>query len=214
MAWARATWVDVGNDANYDLLSAHRITAPYYASHDPRVTSDYLEGVRARGLEPGLYFSHHWRPQDDGPAFAGYIDGELRRIAWAGNAPVAAEIEKGSGLGDANYVDFVVAFVRRWRELRPARRLDWILEPFQGGLFNGRGDAVSAIAGANVGIFPEHYGGAMQPFAADRVLLDLLLYGFPMQRTAGVYDAARVGTPGSPLINWEGYAYTMGRLQW
>jgi hypothetical protein len=65
---------------------------------------------------------------------------------------------------------------------------------------------VDAIATAHVGIVPQFYTGDMRPFAADRVVLDLVNHHFPSTRIWGFYDAAAL-----PL-DWQGYAFTQGRL--
>jgi hypothetical protein len=101
-------------------------------------------------------------------------------------------------------VAYILAFLKRWRELRPTRTTDWTLEPFQGGLFTPA-DAIH-IAAANVRVIPQLYFGDMAPAAADRVALNLVLASFLPMRLFGFYDAAAL--PG----RWEGYAFTQGRL--
>lgn len=194
----KAVWVDAGNDANYDKLRAHGITEPYYSVADPRVTAAYLEDVRARGFTPGVYAAWNWYPGLDGAGFAERLHAELLRINWLGNPAVCADIE-------THDVTYILAFLKRWRQLRPTRRTDWTLEPWQGGLFTTQAIR-DDIASAKVGIVPQYYGGSMEPYAPDRVLLDLLYWGLPLSRVFGMYDAARL------VEGWEGYAFTAGRL--
>ncbi len=193
----RAVWVDEGSDASLVRLRARGIDSPYYSIRDPRVTSDYLDAVAAEGFTPGLYAAYNWYPALTGLAFAEKCHYELRRIAWLGNPPLCADIE-------THDVSYILAFLKRWRELRPKRRTYWTLEGFQGGLFSPAD--VRAINAANVHVVPQHYTGDMRPLAADRIAIDLLARGFDILRLYGFYDAAAL--PG----RWEGFAFTQGRL--
>jgi hypothetical protein len=101
-------------------------------------------------------------------------------------------------------VPYILAFLKRWRAVRPARVTDWTLEAFQGGLFSPV-DTL-AIAAARVGIAPGFYEGDMTPLNAVDVVLDLCSHSFPPGRIVGMYDAARLPA------EWSGYAFTQGRL--
>jgi hypothetical protein len=57
-----------------------------------------------------------------------------------------------------------------------------------------------------VRVIPQLYTGSMEPLAADRVALDLVLHSFRDERIFGFYDAAALPE------RWEGYAFTQGRL--
>lgn len=203
----KACWIDHGQDADITKLKRHgidEILVPTQSS--PIANAGSLERLKNAGFKVGLFVAWSWRPGVTGAQFAEFVDRELKRVGWLGNPKVQVDIEKGAGLHDANYVDYVVAFMRRWRQLRPTRETDFTLEAMQGGLFNGRGDAIEAIIEANVRIIPQFYTGDMQPMAQDVALKDLLLYGFPIDRIKGYYDGARL-----PL-NWDGVAWTQGRL--
>ena len=197
----RAVWVDAGTDADYTKLRGYAITSPYYACTDPRVTRAYLDGVRAAGFHPGIYAAWNWQPNLDGTEFAEWLSSELARITEGTNTPdhprVCIDIE-------THDIAYIIAFLHRWRRLRPHKTTDWTLEPFQGGLFGPV--SVSAIHQAEVGIVPQHYTGSMEPVAADRVVLDLVRAGFYSTRLWGFYDGAHLPR------RWEGYIFTEGRL--
>ncbi len=193
----RAVWIDEGTDADRAKLRTHGITAPYFSVRDPRVTSDYLDAAATEGFRPGLYAAYNWYPWHDGVGFAEKCDAELRRIAWRGNPPLCADIE-------THDVAYILAFLKRWRELRPKRLTYWTLEGFQGGLFSPAN--VSAINAASVGVVPQHYTGDMRPLAADRIAIDLIARGFHILRLWGFYDGAALPE------RWEGFVFTQGRL--
>jgi len=193
----RAIWIDEGSDADYAKLRAHgMITSPYFSLRDPRVTRSYLDAVAAEGFTPGLFAAYNWYPTLDGAGFAEKCDAELKRIGWL-NPPLCADIE-------THDVVYILAFLKRWRELRPKRLTFWTLEGFQGGLFAPAD--VLAINAARVHVVPQHYTGDMRPLAADRIAIDLIARGFDILRLWGFYDAASL--PG----RWEGFAFTQGRL--
>jgi hypothetical protein len=204
----RAIWIDAGNDADYAKLARYGIDRPYFDIRDPRVTQQYLLEVHARGFKPGVYAAWNWpEAGKTGPSFASWLSAALEAVApsSASTFPtVCVDIELHSPA-------YVLAFLKRWRELRPARVTDWTLEGFQGGLFSPL-DTL-AIARANVRIIAQLYTGSMAPLAADRVALDLVLHSFPPARIFGFYDAATLTPePGAEPSRWEGYAFTQGRL--
>jgi hypothetical protein len=201
----RAVWVDAGNDADYGKLTHYGIDSPYYALNDPRVTAAYLQGVADRGFKPGLYVAWNWFSLD-GPGLASHVHAELLRIGWAGNPPVCVDIEKGHGLTDANYVAYVLAFLKRWRELRPKRLTYYTLEGYQGGLFDAK--ARLAVAASGVVVVPQCYTGAMVPYDPVDVMYDLWRHGFAPAGAVPFYDAAHLPT----AWGWSGFAFTMGRL--
>lgn len=199
----RAVWIDNGSDPDYARLARYGITAPYFDPRDPRVTPTYLDGVKAHGVSPGIYFAWNWYTPRPPAVLAQTMSDDLKRLGWAGNPPVCIDIEKGHGLDDTNVVAYVVAFFQAWRALRPTRPTDYTLEGFQGGLWSPQ--KVKQLVATNVGVCPQMYDGAMRPLAHD-VTLDLLIQGFPGERLAGMYDAAALP------YNWRGYAFTQGRL--
>ena len=198
-----AVWVDNGTDVNVPKLAQYGIDAPYFDPRDPRVTATYLENVKGQGYKPGLYFAWNWYAVQSPESLAKVISDAVSAVGWFGNPPVCIDIEKGHGLTDASYVPYVVAFFKRWRQLRPHRETDYTLEGFQGGLFAPT--AVQAIVAANVQVCPQFYAGNMTALGHSP-MLDLLMAGFPGSRLDGMYDAAALP------YRWRGYAFTQGRL--
>lgn len=203
----KACFVDHGNEANYDLLKRHGVTEVLYPTQNSPVSAALCQKAKDKGFDVSLMVAWGWTGAGTtGKSFAEFCDRELKRIGWAGNPKLVADIEKGAGLDDVRYVDYVVDFVTRWRQLRPTRATDWTLESLQGGLFNGRGQAVAAIVQANVGIVPQFYTGDERPIAADVACKDLLAYGFPQHRLRGFYLARDLP------VGWDGYAWSQGKL--
>ena len=198
----KAIWIDYGNDADALRLKGHGVEAPYYDIRDPRITKTYLQNVRAQGFKPGVYAAWAWPEvaHKSGAGFAEWVSDQLQRVApGTGNdfPRVSLNIE-------THDVSYILAALKRWRELRPTRTTDWTLEGHQGGLFKPAD--VQAIVAANVEICPQAYTGDMRRYESDRVVLDLVKHGFPADRIHCFYDAAQVGHW------WDGVLFTQGRL--
>lgn len=203
----RAVFAEHEQDVDLNKLRRYGITEIVVPTQDsPLANADKLQYLKDQGFKPTLFVAWNWFPGLSGTQFAEKCDAELKRIGWGGNPHLQADIEKGAGVDDSNYVDYVVSFVRRWRQLRPTRETSWTLESMQGGLFNGRYAAVQAILASAVRVVPQFYDGTMKASAQDVALKDLMLYGFPAQLIRGYYDAAALPA------NWDGYAWTSGRL--
>jgi hypothetical protein len=195
----KACWVDAGNDVNYDKFRQYGITIPYFDPRDPRITADYLDRVVAHpGIEhAGIYTAWNWSTDFVDPAsYAEWTNQELIKIGWRGNARVCLNIE-------THDVNWILAALKRWRQLRPTRLTDWTLEGMQGGLFSTA--AAQTINGYNIRPAPQFYIGNMQP-QPHSVVLDLTMSGFDCSKVIGMYDAAALP------YRWTGYAYTQGRL--
>lgn len=198
----RAVWVDEGNDADYARLARHGITRPCYSLRDPRVTLPYLKAVRDKGLVPGVYVAWNWYPELDGHGLAEKVNG------------LCVPLFRGPGLGfpfvcvdiEVHDTDYVAAFFRRWRQLRPQRVTDFTLEGFQGGLWNGKFAQVQQLATQVRYVVPQAYTGPMTPTDAVAVNNDLVAYGFPYSRLSTFYSAAALPAA------WSGYAFTQGML--
>lgn len=192
----RAVWIDNGNTFDADKLHAHAIECVYYAANAPQANRTEFDAAAAAGFRVGIYAAWNWESWTP-VEFAEWVHERLLQIGSPLNPWVCLDIE-------THDVPWTVGALTSYRQLRPSRKTDWTLEPMQGGLFSPA--AVSTINGLNIGIDPQHYGGNMQPFAADRVALDLVLRGFQPWKIQGFYDAATL-----PL-EWSGYAFTQGRL--
>jgi hypothetical protein len=206
----RGCFIDHGNSADFNLLRKHSIdTVLIPGEESPIANPTSIKAIYDAGFAVSVMFAWNWHGlgAGSGAEFAKYASNRLKEVGHpAVNPSVVLDIEKGAGVEDWEYVDWVVAALKEWRKLRPTRQTHWTLEAMQGGLFNGRNDAVEAIRAANVGIVPQFYTGSEYPMAADVALKDLLLYNFPSERIKGFYLAREL-----PL-NWDGYAWTQGKL--
>lgn len=196
MSAFRAVWVDEGNDADVAKLARHGIDSPYFSVRDPSVTATYLQEVFEEGFTPGVYAAWNWYG-GDGRKFAEQVDWELKRIGWLGNPPVCLDIE-------THDVGYILAALKRWRELRPRRTTDMTLEGYQGGLFSPA--QVLLVSSRVRYTVPQAYTGTMQAFDAVDVAADLAFHSFPPRAVKIFYDAAQLP------VAWQGYAFTQGRL--
>lgn len=203
----RATWVDYGNDPNWTALIKHGITHPFFDCRDPRVTSSYLDSIKAHAnIETcGIYTAWNWRPEFSDPVkYVEWTDAELRRINWPGNALVCLDIEKGhNGITDANFAEYAIKALARWRKLRPMRKTWWTMEGMQGGLFSK--SLVETVTSLNIRLAPQMFTGDMTPHRHSCVI-DLRAAGVDANKIDGMYDGALLPN------NWDGFAFTMGRL--
>lgn len=200
----RAIWVDHGNDANYAALSGKQITDAYFDVRDPRMTRSYLDAVKAKGFNPGLYFcsqgegwpSHHTTSPR---AWADWVYQQVQvRIApgTAGSYPKVC-------LNCETHPDWFVPMLERWRARSPKRDTYLAIEGRQGGLFTP--DHVTRLNALNVHVVAEFFRGNMDPHPPG-VILELLKTGLAPKRLWGFYDAA------SLPWQWWGMAFTQGRL--
>lgn len=204
----RAAWGDLKQDPPYAKLADNGITWPYFDIRDPRLTPAYLDSVKAHaGIKGcGVYSvrgSNSW-PETHTMTptqFAEWTDARLKQIDWLGNLPVMFDIEV------PNLVPYVLATLRRWRELRPKRVTDLTIEGHKGGLFTL--PDVRAVAGLVRWTVPQCYDSTMTPWDTWAVCFDLYARGFMSMEVRPFYDAAALqpwwGTP-------DGFAFTWGRL--
>lgn len=199
-----ATWVDKGNDPDFDTLRKNRIDIPFFDAREDRLTSKrdgkpYLNWVDDHeGISTcGIYAAWNWEVSWQDPVvFVEWIDKRLKEIAWKRNPPVCINIE------DHDVEGYVLPALRRWRELRPLRPTWWTMEGMQGGTIEPYSVALKET---HVRLAPQMYRGNMEPHRHD-VTIDLLIAGFWGSELDGMYDAAALPW------RWRGFAFTMGRL--
>lgn len=218
-ASVRAVWIDQGSDPRGDLRSRFGIRRVYFPSHvevsgewmrNPRLTADYLYGpapLRRGGWEAaiggvGIYFGSSWPIFTTPRTLAGELDVMLELIGADGRRCAVHNNREAH--------DFdLVAFLDKWRELRPTRETSWVIEGMQGGRISAaqrraiNGDPnLTVLAEA----FYDEAGRSMLPIDPDRVRCDLIDYGIQRQRAVVMYDAAHLQD------RWDGCAFTQGRL--
>ena len=195
----RSVWIDHGNDPAYAKLQAHGISEVVFDIRDPRLTKPYLQMVTAKGFKPGVYAAWNWQPTLDGAEFAEWVDAKLKPLNISQNTPsVHLNME-------THDVPWLLACLRRWRELRPTKRTLWSMEGMQGGLFSAAD--VATLNGLNLLYGPQCYTGDMTRMESATVVLDLVRRGFDAGRIQPFLDAAQLG------YWWDSaVAYTQGRL--
>lgn len=195
----RALWVDRGNEPNWVLARRYGFDEIFIDARDGQYAkAEVFAYASTLGFRAGLYRAASWTPELSGQALAELAHRDLLRLASPLNPPYCIDIE----YQDSAYVR---AFFNTWRRLRPRRRCDWGLRPFQGGWVR---ELAGDLERWGIGVVPYHYLGDMSPCAADRVYADLAPYVRPPSYLWGFYDAALL-----PLHGWAGYAFTQGRLR-
>lgn len=196
----KALWVDEGNDPNWAAVEKHGIEQLYFSLQDPRVTKTYLQSVAAKGFGIGVYVVSGWQGfnQPSGALFADAVANKVAAIRMSNVSPrVQLDVEQHDP-------QFVIDMLAQWRKRMPWQATSWTMESMQGGWMGP--DLVAAVINARVRVVPQAYTGDMRPIAQDVTLRDLLKRGFPEHIVTLFYDAKNL-----PL-EWDGFAFTMGRL--
>lgn len=201
----RAVWIDYQTEVDTDLFRYYDIEQAYLDARE--ATKEKLESARLRSLGgvPGVYFVWNHYPQMEGHQFADFCHNRLLEIGSLLNPVVSVDIEKGHGLNDSNFVDYLMSFARRWKQLRPKRDTSVTIEGRQGGLFNNRFQDVSWWNGSGLKLCPQAYTGSMVPHPAG-LLENLMSYGFKREALEVFYDAAIFTEP------IDGFLFTQQRL--
>ena len=192
-------FVNPGGPRVPDFGKARRygITRLYWQANDPQIDGDLLGLFRTEGFEVGILRDPSW---DNLGALdlARQLDADLVRLKSGDKqCAVLADIE----YHDPNYI---TAFLKEWRTLRPRRTTGWTLEPLQGGWMAS--DFVMAVMDSGVALHPQAYLGNMSPVDPDLVRSDLVERDFARSRVAPVYDAAHIPT------HWDGIAFRFDQL--
>ena len=205
----RGCFIDHGNEPNYDLLRRRGINEVLIpGENSPMANPVKVKEAYDRGFKVTVMFAWNWTGGfATGALFARWCHERLKTIGHpAVNPEVMLDIETGAGLNQFNYADWVADCITEWRKLRPQRATYLTLESMQGGCFNGKAAQQAKVISGFQAIIPQYYTGDERPQAGDVALRDLLLYGFPYQMLRGFYLARDLP------INWNGYAWTQGKL--
>ncbi len=199
----RGLWVDSGNDPDWAKVYRHSISALYFDLFDPRVTAPYLLSMVDRSVQVGVYVASNW-PQvsGNGRDFAEKTSARLKEVMTGGvTKPSFPKVQLDMEEHDPGKI---ADALKRWRELHRYQDTSWTMEAMQGGWMDPA--FVQTVLDCRVRVVPQYYTGDMRPMAQDVAFRDLLVRGFPPQVISGFYDAAALP------INWDGWAFTMGRL--
>jgi hypothetical protein len=188
------------NDADWQRVAKHGMTALYYPVTDPPAdVRRRIMDTRQRVLTPGLYAAWNWWPALDGAAFAEKVHALATACTPVGT--LAPKVQLDIETHDPGYI---LAALRRWRALRPYQDTSWTLESMQAGWMTPA--FVAEVIQLKIRVVPQYYGGDMAPFAQDMALRNLIRVGFPEKLVTGFYNAAAL-----PHY-WDGFAFSMGTL--
>lgn len=205
----RACWVDGNNDMDAVKLARHGITDPYFDARWVAAKPDplgFLKSVRDKGFIPGLYLcsqgegwpSHH---ELSGSEWADWAyDMVQLKIApeTRGNFP---RVCLNNEIHDA---EWILAMLRRWRARSPRRWTSWSMEGHQTGWMGPSfGETISPFVQA---VHPQAFRGDLSRFESDRVALEMVAIGFPVDKVFCVLAADDLGEW------WDGVVLPQGRL--
>lgn len=202
----KAVWVDAGNDANWEKLAQHGITAEFYAANDPP------EDVRRRLGESknrkhgsGVYTAWNWIEDERGETYAEWTNGLVLQIVPS-PTPSFPKVQLDHEEHDP---DQILRMLRRWRELRPTTDTSWTFEGWQAGWMS---DAfVKEVISHRVRLVPQLYTGDMREgyiirYDSLACVRELTKRGFPDTLISPHYDARALP------YGWDGFCFTQGRL--
>lgn len=225
----RVVWVDAGNGIDFGKVSRHGLTGAFFsltngdgsAMDPPESLQQRLLDVRNANLAAGVYMAWNW------PIYAGLSGAQVaehvhQQIAATIKYPKPAWPKVQFDI-EAHDPDFILAVLRRFRELRPTQDVSWTMESFQGGWMSPA--FAQEIVNLKVRVVPQLYLGQMaqielresnpakfwkqiadQQVAQDMALRDLTRRGFPENLITGFYDGAALPA------RYDGFIFTQGRL--
>lgn len=209
----RAIWADGGNDADYVKNARYGIDEPYFDARWVAAKPDplgFLKSVRDRTpkQKPGLYLCS----QGDGwPSHH-----ELSGAEWADWAYELVQKKIAPGTrGDFPRVclnceihdpQWILEMLTQWRKRNPRRWTSWSMEGHQTGWMMGLEGFVAAVEPMLDAVHPQAFRGNMARFESDRVALEMVAAGFPVEKVWCVLAADKLGE------SWDGVALPQGRL--
>lgn len=169
------------------------VTRFYWEAEDPALDKALFTDMRGAGWQVGIMRDPHWH-NDSPETLAKKLNDDLVRLGTENlQCSVQADIEYHDN-------DYVLAFLKAWRAIRPMRATEWTMEPFQGGWF--RKDLVAAInADPNLLVIPQGYYGNMTRANIDQIKCDILVRGVNCARVKAYY----ADLPGNGF--WDGVAW-------
>lgn len=217
----KAVWVEEQDPISFDLYKTMWLTHIYLDVRSQWNTADRGAEVRRQGFTLGLYWGH-WpdlAEQAAGPEslakhcselIAGY-EKQWRSRKQSPQCEFQFDIEWHS----SNWVE---AFVRAWRAVRPLKVTSWTFESWQGGRYTWMNKSLVDLVNSDVNltVVPQLYNGQMSRVndscAVAQELRDMI---HPTGERGGVdearirffYDAAKPIPDG-----WNGYLFTNRRL--
>lgn len=194
----RFIWTDAGDDPSWGVGDAHGIDGYFMPMFDSLTTRAFLrDEVKARGHVAGIYLAHDW-PVERLPPLkcAAAVSAEYKRCQVPG-LRVMFNMEEHDP-------EKIAATLEAWRELHPFVPTSWSPEGMQGGWMHP--EFIERVLACRVRVVPQAFTGSMVRRESDVVKADVVRRGFPENIVSVFYDAAQLG------LDWDGYAFTMGRL--
>jgi len=193
----RFVWTDAGDDPSWQVGDKNGINGYFLPMFDGLTTQAFLrDQVKTRGHVAGIYMGHNWLPGKTASELAKRASDEYRRCIVPG-LRVMFNLEQ-------HEPEFIADVLEAWRELHPFVPTSWSPEGMQGGWMQP--EFVSRVLACRVRVVPQAFRGDMTRRESDVVKADVVRRGFPESVVSCFYDAAKLGE------EWDGYAFTMGRL--
>lgn len=207
----RFAWTVVGDDPDFNQGNKYGIDGYFYPMFDSLTTPERLRDTQARGYVIGIYLGHNWLPGKSPAEIASTVSAEFKRLTTkpgvaVKNLRVQLNFEEHDPV-------LILERLQAWRALRPTVGTSWSMEGMQGGWMGPvvtpttpASDFVRDVLAQRVRLVPQTFTGDMRRQESAEVLRDLIQRGFPENIISPFYDAAQLG------LEWDGYAFTMGRL--
>ena len=197
----RYIWTDAGDDPSWEVGDAYGIDGYFFPAFDS-ITPAQVAIARERGHAYGIYIGESW------------IDGTPAEYAKKVNAVVKPLKAANPGLrlqlNIERDMQYVLERLQAVRALQPNIGLSWSLMGMQGALFSP--GFVDWLVKLKVRVVPECFwgaNGAMEGiFDSLAISRDITKRGVPDGLVSPMIDAKYAGL----LRDWQGYAFTMGRL--
>lgn len=200
----KGAWVRPGGPKYPDPLKAKKygVTRHYWDATDPQIDSVFLDQMRTR-TEVGFTRDPRWGDLS-AVDLARTMDADLVRLGSANKqCAVIADIESHDAV-------YVVAWLKEWRKLRPARVTGWTMEPNQ--FDTGPGGWVTPAlvttvnADPNLMVFPQLYLGDMTPAVESLVATEVVAAGVRRDRVRCYYG------PKAMPAAWDGIVFGLAEL--
>lgn len=201
----RFVWTVAGDDPDFDQGDKYGINGYFYPMGDSLTTPERLRDTAkyGGGRIIGTYMGHGWYPGFSPAQLAAVADSEWKRLTLNNTINKGLRVMFNLEQHDP---DFIAETLEAWRALRPTVGTSWSPEGMQGGWMSP--EFVARVVAARTRVVPQAFLGNMTRRESDQVLRDVLNRGFPASIVSIFYDAAQLGA------DWDGYAFTMGRLPW
>jgi hypothetical protein len=198
----RYIWTDAGDDPSWAVGDAFGITGYFFPAFDA-ITPATVKEAAQRGKDHGIYIGEGWLPGKSPTEYARIVNDYIKPIkAQLPKLRLQLNIEQG--------VSEVLAKLQAMRALQPNIGLSWSLMGMNGGLFTQ--GFVDWLVQLHVRVVPECFWGADGRmdgiYDSLAIARDITSRGVPDALVSPMIDAKYA----SLLRDWQGYAFTMGRL--